>query len=220
MTEYSKPETVSLSDLLLRIKSTDLVPSRAALLEDIDILFERISKEGIQTWMDLQKAIKNPKNIESFSKATGINPQYLVLLLREIEGYHPKSFDLVDIDWVSQDVINELVKNGITNSEELLSKNEDQNCQLRFAEQVGIDPKPLDYLVRLSELTRVQWVSPITARMLIEAGCDNCQKLASADGEILCAEVDRVNKQKGYFNGKIGLRDINRLIQAAKYTLL
>jgi hypothetical protein len=217
MTDYSRPETVSLDNLRTRIKSTDLVPSRAALLEDIDKQFEKISQMGIQTWPDLQKAMKTPKLMEAFSKETGIDLQYLVLLRREVEGYHPKPFNLKDIDWVSQAAILRLIEHGIFNSEVLFSKFGNTEQINNYADEVGIDSDTLRYLVNLAALSRVQWVSPTTARMMIEAGYENCQKLASANGDELFEAMDRVNVAGKYFKGTIGLRDINRLIEAAKY---
>jgi hypothetical protein len=219
MADYSKPETVSLDDLRTRIKTTDLIPSRTALLEDIDAIFDRISKKGIRTWADLQKSIKNPKHLEEFSGETGIDLQYLVLLRREVEGYSLKPFNLKEIDWVPQLVITQLLENGISNSEALFSKVDAGVPVDKFAEEVGLDNDVLLYLFNLSALSRVQWVSPTTTRMLIEAGYATCQQLASADKDELFEAMDRVNKKGKYFNGTIGLRDIKRLIDAAKYAV-
>lgn len=219
MTDYSRPETVSLDDLRDRIKSTDLVPSRAVLLEDIDGIFERLSQKGIQTWAELQKSIKNPKHLEVFSGETGIDLQYLVLLRREVEGYSPKPFNLKDIDWVPQEATKKLVENGIINSDVLLSKLREMNLSKSFADQAAIDLETMDYLVNLASLCRVQWVSPTAGRMLIKAGYETCHKLASADKDELFQAMDRVNKKGKYFNGTIGARDIKRIIDAAKYVI-
>jgi hypothetical protein len=217
MTDYSKPVTVSLDDLRARIKSTDLIPSRVPLLGDIDGIFQRISQKGIRTLMDLQKAIKNPNHMEKFSRETGIELQYLVLLRREIEGYTPKPFEIKEIDWVDQETIKKLVVNGIINSELLFSKLSDMNQRTNFADKNGIDVEIIGYLVNLASLCRVQWVSPTAGRMLIEAGVENSQQLAAADKYEVFEAMDKVNKKGNYFKGTIGLRDIKRLIDAAKY---
>lgn len=217
--DYSKPETVSLDDLRERIKSTDLVPSRAVLIGEIDTVFDKLKQQGLQTWLDLQKAIKNPKKIEDFAKKSGIDFQYLVLLRREIEGYPPKPFNLNVIDWVPQEVINKLLNDGITSSDQLYSKSGDLQSRFLFADKTGIDREMMDYLANLASLCRVQWVSPTAGRMLIEAGYETCQKVSTADGNELFEAMNRVNKQGNYFKGTIGLRDIKRLIVAAQYTL-
>ncbi|PKN99285.1 MAG: hypothetical protein CVU42_08525 [Chloroflexi bacterium HGW-Chloroflexi-4] len=217
--DFSKPETISLDDLRDRIKLTDLVPSRSVLLEGIDTVFENLKAQGFQTWLDLQKAIKNPKKIEDFSKKSEIDFQYLVLLRREIEGYHPKPFDLKVVDWVPQEVITKLFDDGVATSDQLLSKCSELEARNLFADKIGINREMLDYLANLASLCRVQWVSPIAGRMLIEAGYDTCLKLYTADGNELFEAMNRVNKQGNYFKGTIGLRDIKRLIEAAKYCL-
>lgn len=217
MADYAKPETVTLSDLQNRIKATDLVPSRTGLLENIDANFDKLSQQEIITWLDLQKSIKTPKQIEALSKEAGIDLQYLVLLRREVEGYHPKPFLLKDIDWVPQEVITTLVEKGITDSEALYSRGVDEQWRSDFFAETGIDREVLQYFVNLAGLCRVQWVSPNTARMLIEAGCENCHSLSAADGNELFKAMDRVNVDGKYFKGTIGLRDIKRLIEAARY---
>lgn len=217
--DYSKPETISLDDLRNRIMKTDLVPSRAVLLEDINTVFEKLKGQGIKTWLDLQKAIKNPKKIVEFSEKAGIDFQYLVLLRREIEGYHPKPFDLKDIDWVPQAVITRLLENEVTTSDLLFSKCSDLQARLLFADEIGVEREMINYLANLASLCRVQWVSPNTGRMLLEAGYESCQKLSSADANELFTAMDRVNENGKYFKGTIGLRDIKRLIEAAKYSV-
>lgn len=217
--DYSKPETVSLDDMRERIISTDLVPSRAVLMEEIDTVFDKLKHQGLQTWLDLQIAIKNPKKIEDFAKKSGIDFEYLVLLRREIEGYHPKPFNLNVIDWVPQEVIKKLLNDGITSSDQLYSKYGDLQSRFLFADKTGIDREMMDYLANLASLCRVQWVSPTAGRMLIEAGYETCQKISTADGNELFEAMNRVNKQGNYFKGTIGLRDIKRLIVAAQYTL-
>jgi hypothetical protein len=66
-------------------------------------------------------------------------------------------------------------------------------------------------------LMRVQWVSPTFARMLIVAGYDSAVKVAEANADDLCEALASINAGGKFFKGKIGLRDIKRLVQAASY---
>jgi hypothetical protein len=213
------PETISLDDISTRIKATDLIPSRVVLLTDIDVVFSKLMQHGIHTLLDLQKSIKNPKLMETLSKTTGIDLQYLVLLKREVESYIPKPFHLDEIDWVPAQVIEKLAAYGIINSEQFYASCSDSGALASLAEKTGVDHEATEYLANLVSLCRVQWVSPNTGRMLIEAGYDNCQKLSSAEANDLFSAMDRVNENGKYFKGTIGLRDIKRLIEAAKYSL-
>ncbi len=60
-------------------------------------------------------------------------------------------------------------------------------------------------------------MSPTAARMLVEAGYDSTSKVAAADGGDLSEALARVNERGRFFKGKIGLRDVRRLIRAAGY---
>jgi hypothetical protein len=53
--------------------------------------------------------------------------------------------------------------------------------------------------------------------MLLEAGCTGSAKLAKADADELYEALACVNAGDKYFKGRIGLRDVKRLIVAAGY---
>lgn len=75
----------------------------------------------------------------------------------------------------------------------------------------------LDSFARYSDLSRVQWVSPTTARWLVEAQCESAADLAAYDADELSDALIRVNQDNRFFKGRIGLRDVRRLIQSASY---
>lgn len=80
-----------------------------------------------------------------------------------------------------------------------------------------IGDNTLEILARLADLMRVQWVSPTFARMLIVAGYGNVAKVAAANADDLCKALSSINAGDRFFKGKIGLRDVKRLVQAASY---
>jgi len=86
-----------------------------------------------------------------------------------------------------------------------------------LAKSTGVDVATLETFAQLVDLTRVQWTSPTAARMLIEAGCNGTAKLAKMDADELYEALTRVNAGDRFFKGKIGLRDVKRLINAASY---
>lgn len=210
-------EKVSLEALRKRIEETDLVPSRASLLDGIKTKFDALEQYGITTFAGLRDALKNNNRLEALSKATEIDMQYLTLLRREIESYFPKPFPLKKFDWLPKDEITKLKKHGMPNSAALFNAISDIKSRIELANSTGVDNEILDAFARLVDLTRVQWVSPTTARMLVEAGYDSAASLAAADPEDLCQALERVNEGGRFFKGKIGLRDIKRLVRAAGY---
>ena len=217
MAYYIDAGKVSLDDLKKRIEDTDLVPSRASLLDGIDLKLKALEQQGITTLANLRNELKNSKRLEAVSNATGIETQYLVLLRREIEGYFPKPSALKVFDWLPKGAIAILEENGIRDTNALYKAASSVNGRTELAKLTGVDISILEAFVRLADLTRVQWVSPTVARMLVEAGYDSASKVAAADADDLCQALMHVNEGDRFFKGKIGLRDIKRLIRAASY---
>jgi 2-methylisocitrate lyase-like PEP mutase family enzyme len=56
--------------------------------------------------------------------------------------------------------------------------------------------------------------------MLIAAGYDTPASVAGAVPEALDTGMQAVNTENAWFKGRIGLRDIKRLIDAARYVSL
>ncbi|HDR17099.1 MAG TPA: DUF4332 domain-containing protein [Desulfobacteraceae bacterium] len=217
MTYHIDAERVSLDELRKRIEETDLVPSRASLLDGIIAKMKVLEQHGITTLASLRKELKNSNRLEALSKTTDIDMQYLILLRREIEGYFPKPSALKAFDWLPGGEIAKLEGKGIRHAAALYEAASSIESRTELAKSTGVDVAILEALVRLADLTRVQWVSPTAARMLVEAGYDSASKVAAADAEDLCEALVRVNEGDRFFKGKIGLRDIKRLVRAASY---
>lgn len=208
---------IDLSDLRKRIEETDLIPSRQPLLDGIEQKFDALESHGIATFGCLREELKNNKRMEALSVKTKISVEYLVLLRREIEGYLPKPFQLTEFNWLPQNEIAKLQTVEIRNTADLYEALDSLVDTNNLQEKTGIDPAVLEDLIRLVDLTRVQWTSPTTARMVIEASYGSVEKLASAQAEELHAALQHINDGGRYFKGQIGLRDIKRLIKAAGY---
>ena len=217
MTRYDEPKSVSLEDLKKRIKSTDLIPSRIALLEQMDDYFSALKKQGIQNLADLRTEQKNEKNIRTLAQKTSIDFQYLILLRREIEGYIPKPFPLRDFNWLPEEESKKLEEAGLKNSHLLYEALNTAKKRADLSISLGIKLPSLEYIYSLVDLTRIQWTSPLTARMLASAGFSDTHCVANADADTLCHAIAHANERHQFFKGKIGLRDVKRLVHAAGY---
>ncbi len=217
MAYHINAEKVSLDDLRKRLEATDLVPSRASLREKAALKMKALEKYGITTLADLRNELKNAKRLAAVAKATGIDAQYLVLLRREIEGYFPKPVDLKTFAWLPKGDIAKLEQNGIDDTAQLYEMADSAKKRTELAKSTDVAIATLEALTRLADLMRVQWVSPTFAQMLIAAGYDSASKVARAEADELCDALKRVNTGDKFFKGKLGLRDIKRLILAASY---
>jgi len=217
MAYHLDAEKINLNDLQKRIEATDLVPSRVSLLDGLGQKIKSLEKQGITTLAQLQNELKTSKRLETLAKSTGIGTQYLILLRREIEGWFPKPFPLKDFDWMPKSEIAKLERNGIRNTAALYEATDSKSKRTALAKSTGVDAATLETFAQLVDLTRVQWTSPTAARMLLEAGCNGTAKLAKMDADELYEALTRVNAGDRFFKGKIGLRDVKRLINAASY---
>jgi len=217
MPYYIDAERVSLDDLQKRIEETDLVPSRSSLLDDLDGTFVKLKAHGFATLADLRKGLKNPKDIPALSKETGVDTAYLTLLRREVESYFPKAHPVGAFDWFQKDDLDKLESSGLKNTVLLYDALATSEKREQAATALGVDADVIDAISALADLTRIQWVSPTTARMLVSAGYKDAKAVSGADPEGLCSDLDRVNKENKYFKGTIGLRDVRRLMKAASY---
>jgi hypothetical protein len=217
MAYHIDAEKIGLDDLQKRIEGTDLVPSRASLLDGLKVKLQALEQQGVTTLASLRNELKNAKRREALSNVTGIDAQYLILLRREIESYFPKPPALKAFDWLPEEAITMLEESGVCSTAALYEAAGSVKGRTELARSTGVDVAILEALVRLADLTRVQWVSPTTARMLVEAGYDSASKVAAADPEDLYKALVRVNEGDGFFKGRIGLRDIKRLVRAASY---
>src|SRR5512139_4233915 len=217
MAYHIDAENINLADLQKRIEATDLVPSRASLLEKLGPKMKVLEQHGIRTLACLRDELKTTKRLEAVATAMGIDVQYLTLLRREIEGYFPKPFALKSFDWLPGNEITKLERNGIKDTAALYEATDTRQKRTALAKSTGVDGTVLETLAQLADLTRVQWVSPTAARMVIESGYKSAAELAKADPDELDEAFIRVNAENRLFKGRIGLRDIKRLIQAARY---
>ena len=206
---------VSLEKLQKRIEATDLIPSRVPLMEGIAEKFLLLRTFGISTLADLRKALKTKKTVSVMSEKTGVNEKYLLLLRREIEGYFPKPCAIDSFNWLPADDLEKLKNSGITTTMDIFVSFASSLRREAVCGNTGADPATVAILYQLSDLTRIQWTSPTTARMLLAAGYTGAVQVARANAEQLYHDLECSNSEKKLFKGTIGLRDVKRLIFAA-----
>jgi hypothetical protein len=217
MSYYLDAEKITLEETKKRIQETDLIPSHAFLLEGLNENFEALQRSGIATLADLRKETKTAKRISSLADKTNIELHYLILLRRETGGYFPKPISIGSFDWLPKEECKRLEEMRLNDSVLLYEKLNTKEKRAAFCSEMKFDMEFLDLLFSLVELSRIQWVSPTIARMLIAAGFKSSKEIANADPEILYNSISQLNKEKSFYKMKIGLRDIKRLIKAADY---
>ncbi len=206
---------IDLDALQQRLENTDLIPSQEPLRDKLDEKLTAIGKARIKSMGDLRNALKTDKSLALLAKESGVDVTYLQLLKRTVNGFLPKPRPLKTFDWIGRDTINKLREQGIKNTRQLfIAASEDTGA---FAKRTGISQVDAAALFAVSDLCRIQWVSPPFARALVAAGATNPAAVARADPKALSKSVEKANQDATFFKVKVGLRDIKRLVAAARY---
>lgn len=211
---YIDADAVGLDALQARLQGTDLIPSHLPLLEGIAENMALLSAAGIGSLGDLQVVLKTAKSASELASRCDVERDYLMLLRRVINGFFPKPKPLADLDWLDTEIIDKLARAGVANTQQLFDA---AMNSVEFCAKVGISERDLRPFIEVADLCRVQWVSPTFARAIIAAGIAGAEDVKNADPEALCASIVRANKVAGFNKGKVGLRDVKRLVVAAEY---
>ena len=215
MAYHIDADEINLDDLRKRIEATDLVPSRTPLLDELKSKLDTLKRYGANSLADLRSEMKTPVKVDSLARATGIDREYLVLLRREIESYFPKPIFLKAFDWLPREEIEKLESDGIKKTSHFFESFIDIKSRKDIKSLSKTKGEVFHQLSALCDLTRMQWTSPLAARMLLDAGYSSVRMVAKADPQALYDAFCKTNKGDKYFKGTIGLRDVKRLIQSA-----
>ena len=212
---HMNDRSMSLDDLQARLEQTDLIPSHQPLLDGLTKKIGVLKKAGLQSIADLRIRLKNEKSIAFLAEDIGIDFEYLVLLRRVVEGFFPKPMPLKIFDWLDKNTIAKLEQAGVTNTLALYETASHRSSA--FAKKMGLGKRNLEEVMALADLSRMQWVSPTFARTLVAAGFNSAGKVSKASPEALYEAIMRANANARFYKGKVGMRDIKRLIAAAAY---
>lgn len=214
MSYHVDADTMSLEQLRKRLEGTDLIPSQQPLLDGIAKRFAALKTAGIKSVATLRVRLKNAKALAALATESDIDPEYLTLLRRAVEGFFPKPQPLSAFDWLEPSIVAKLEKAGVADTKQLFEATTPDISA--FAKKSGLSKHALKECVALADLSRVQWVSPTFARVLVAAGYARAAQVAKAKPDALYNALLKANEGATFYKGKIGQRDIKRLIAAAE----
>lgn len=213
---YIDLKNISLDEYKEILKSADLLPSRMILKTNIDEIFSIIQTQEIENVDELQKVLRNKIKLQDFSQKSGIEENYLKILIRETNSYRQSPNKIKDFPGLSENVIVKLENLGIKNTLHLFDKILTSQRRKELSNQTGISEKEILRLAKLTDLSRIRWVNHTFAYVLLEAGYDTAEKIACADYKKLYEKVRRLNEEREIYKGHIGLHDMKLCVEAAK----
>jgi len=208
---------MTLSDLETILTEADLLKSRMIIKDDIHRKFQILKNEGIDNTEELFITLKNRKKLLELAGITGIEENYLIILIRELKSFKQAPNKFRDFPELSQQICNSLETQGIKNTRQLYDKIITPKDREKLAQLTGLDDKTILYLARLADLSRIRWVNHTFAYMLYEAGYASPLEVSRADVGDLHKIINKINKEKGFYRGTIGLHDFKLTVEAARF---
>lgn len=213
---YIDLKNISIDDYKEILKLADLLPSRKILRTNIDDIFDTIEEQEIEDVSELRRALSNKSKLQEFSKRSGIQEDYLKILIREVNSYRQRPNKIEDFPGISENVVLKLRNIGINNTVQLFDKILTAQTRNEISSQTGISENEILILAKLTDLSRIRWVNYTFAYVLLEVGYDTAKKVADADYQDLYEKIKKLNEERGIYKGHIGLHDVKLCVEAAK----
>lgn len=201
------------------LKHQNLLPGRRVLLEDLDEKIAKIKDLGIQNLHQLKEDLATPNKLTAFSQKTGISSDYLTILRREMGSLEQKPVPLADFPGISPGILSRLSESGIKTSKDLLDHYWADSKFIEGFEGNAADSEGIARLLCLSDLVRINGVGFAAATTLLEAGYKRIADVAAAEPEELLDRVTRANSVGHYYSAKLGLKDMQFIIDFAALLL-
>ena len=213
---YIDLKNISIDKYKEILKSAVLIPSWSVIERDIDKNFDIIKNHKVSNLDELLLALKDKDKIHEFSKQTGLQEDYLVILKRVVNGYRQKPNAIKDFTCVTEDTVVKLEKAGIKDTLRLYDNILTDKRREALSNEIGISKDEMLKLAKLTDLSRIRWVNHTFAYVLLEAGYDSAEKVANADYQELYYAVKKLNEERKIYNAHIGVRDMKMVVEAAK----
>ena len=213
---YLDLSEISLAQFQHRLETEELLPGRRILQEQTAARFGMLADMGISNLQDLHQALKTKKRLSQFAQESGLSPEYLTILRREVNSYRPGAVSLKAFPGVDEDCVARLTVAAINNSHQLFNQTRTTGQQTALSQQTGIGLETLHELIALSDLVRISGVGPVFARMLYDVGVRSSAALAEAQAAPLFSQLCDLNKAKSYTKAAFSERDMATCIELAQ----
>jgi len=218
MNYYINLTDITINELKEKLLNTDILPSHTILKENIENNFDIIKKNNIKNLEELKNTLKTKKSIEIFSTTTQISIDYLVILRREINSYHPQERKIKDFQILNDTTKNKLINIGLKTTYQVYPHINTPNNRIQFQKKIGVSDEEILKLTMIVDLTRLRYVNHTFAELLIYSQYNTTEKIKAADYNELYKELKTINEKNKVYNGKIGLKDIKFLIDDWVYS--
>lgn len=210
---YIDLREISLDAFRRKLETTDLLPSQKILKEKMDEGFNVLKAQGIKNMYELQQALKTKAKVNQFAQATLLPIDYLIVLRREVNSYHPQARKIKDFPCLEERIKKRLGNIGIQTTVELYDKIATKDERNKLKKQLNMAEEEVLLLAKLTDVSRIRYVNQAFATLLVHSDYDTVEKIKKADDQELYDKLIQFNKEKRYFKGNIGLKDMKFFIE-------
>jgi hypothetical protein len=181
------------------LKNQRLLPGRRLLGQEMDAHFAAITGQGGADVARLKKRLSSPAKLTAFAAATGIPEPYWTLLKREIGSLEQKPVPIASFPDLDAATVADVSARGLRNSKEGYES----------------DLPRTGELFCLCDLVRINGVGAVAAKAFYEADYRSVADVAAAEAVTMLQRVTMVNERKGYYQAKLGEKDMQFCIDFA-----
>ena len=180
--------SISISEFVDTLLTVELLPSRRVLADHIAAVAPRLESEGVSHLAQLKKLLSNKTRYPQVADELGVEPEYLILLNREVNSYVSKPVPLAKLGYLTDDELSGLRSVGVVSTKDLY-----EQCPLRadrdvLAAEASIAAARLEHILRLANLVRINGVGPAFAEFLLSAGIKGPQDFLERNLDRMVAE--------------------------------
>lgn len=212
MSYYIDLSKITLDKFKDILNSGYLLPSQQILKEDIDDKFFALKSQNIENVYQLQQALKTKGKINDFSRSSSLSIDYLIVLRRMVNSYHPQPRKIKDFTGLSAETKDKLENMGIKTTPQLFEKMALKEDRENLRIELGISDDEALVLAKISDVSRLRYVNPSFATLLVNSRYDTVEKIKIADSNELYQELVTLNENKKYYKGRINLKDMGFLV--------
>lgn len=217
---YIDLSKITLEEFQRMLESTYLLPSQQIIAADINERFQVLKSHGINNMQQLQQALKSKNDVNSFSRQTSLPVDYLTVLRRVVKSYHPQARKIRDFAVLSRENIDRLEHMGIKTTLQLYDKVAAKADRNVLKKELDINDDEALLLTKLVDVSRLRYVNPAFATLLLNSDYDTVIKIKNADYQELHEQLVRLNKDRRFYKGRINLKDMKFLVNDTDYILL
>jgi hypothetical protein len=201
-------QKINLDEFTEILKSTDLLPGRKTLLNDLDLVMDRFKQHGINNLSGLQTQLKKKSDYTEMATVFQVEETYLIVLNREVNSYLSKSLDLAKLMIFKVPEMEQLKNWQISNTKEFYQKLQTKASRIEISEMTNISPEKILKALQMADLLRVNGVGPVFAGLLLEMGICSVMALLDTPAHKIVEGYQLLIEKQGLSLPNLGQKDI------------